>query len=30
LSYRVPASFLDRLHEFNHLFQPIEDTRQGS
>jgi IS1 family transposase len=30
LSYRVPASFLDRLHEFNHLFQPIEDSRQGS
>jgi hypothetical protein len=30
LSYRVPAFFLDRLHEFNHLFQPIEDTRQGS
>jgi hypothetical protein len=23
LSYQVPASFLGRLHEFNHLFQPI-------
>jgi hypothetical protein len=23
LSYRVPASFLDRLHELDHLFQPI-------
>ena len=30
LSYRVPTSFLDGLHEFNHLFQPIQDTRQGS
>jgi hypothetical protein len=30
LSYRVPASFLDKLPRFDHLFQPIKDTRQGS
>jgi hypothetical protein len=23
LSYQVPASFLDRLHKLDHLFQPI-------
>ena len=30
LSYRAPASFLDRLHEFDDVFQPIQATRQGS
>jgi IS1 family transposase len=30
LSYRVPAAFLDKLQGFDHLFQPIEDIRQGS
>jgi IS1 family transposase len=30
LSYRVPAAFLDKLHGFDHLFQPIKDIRQGS
>ena len=30
LSYRVPAFFMDRLHAFDHLFQPIKDARQGS
>jgi IS1 family transposase len=30
LSYRVPAAFLDKLQGFDHLFQPIKDTRQGS
>ena len=30
LSYRVPVSFLDRLHELDHLYQPIEDAHQGS
>ena len=30
LSYRVPVSFLDRLHELDHLYQPIETAHQGS
>ena len=30
LSYRVPTAFLDKLQGFDHLFQPIQDTRQGS
>jgi IS1 family transposase len=30
LSYRVPTAFLDKLQGFDHLFQPIKDTRQGS
>ena len=30
LSYRVPAAFLDKLQGFDHLFQSIQDTRQGS
>jgi hypothetical protein len=30
LSYRIPAAFLDMLQGFDHLFQPIKDTRQGS
>ena len=32
LSYRVPASFLDKLQSFKHLFQPIGNARvhQGS
>jgi IS1 family transposase len=30
LSYRVQASFLDKLQGFDHLFQPIKDIRQGS
>ena len=30
LSYRIPVSFLDRLHEVESLFQPIEYAYQGS
>jgi IS1 family transposase len=30
LSYRVPAAFLDKLQGFDHWFQPIKDTHQGS
>lgn len=30
LSYRVPASFLERLHQFDHSFQPFDIVRQGS
>jgi len=29
LSYRVPAAFLDRLSEIEHLFPPFDDTHQG-
>jgi IS1 family transposase/transposase-like protein len=30
LSYRVPATFLDRLHEIAHLFPPLDDAHHGS
>jgi len=30
LSYRVPAEFLDRLPEVEHLFPPLEQVHQGS
>ena len=30
LSYRAPASFLDRLHTFDGVFQPIQATHHGS
>jgi IS1 family transposase len=30
LSYRVPVSFVERRHELDHLFQPIEYAYQGS
>ena len=30
LSYRVPAQFLDRLPEIEHLFPPLDQVRQGS
>jgi len=30
LSYRVPAAFLDRLHELEHLFPSLDEVHQGS
>ena len=30
LWYRAPDSFLDRLHAFDNVFQPIQATRHGS
>jgi IS1 family transposase/transposase-like protein len=30
LSYRVPAPFLDTLHQLEHLFPSFEDVHQGS
>ena len=30
LSYRVPATFLDRLHEIAHLFPPLDEAHHGS
>jgi hypothetical protein len=30
LSYRVPAAWLDKRQGFDHLFQPIKDTRHSS
>ena len=29
LSYRVPATFLDRLHEIEHLFPSLDHVHQG-
>jgi hypothetical protein len=29
LSYRVPAAFLDRLHEIEHLFPSLDHIHQG-
>jgi hypothetical protein len=30
LPYQVPVSFVERIHELEHLFQPIEYAHQGS
>jgi hypothetical protein len=30
LSYRVPAAFLDDLHEIEHLFPSLDKDHQGS
>jgi len=30
LSYRVPAAFLDRLHDLEHLFPSLEPVHQGN
>jgi hypothetical protein len=30
LSYRVPAGFMDQLHEIEHLFPPLEPVHQGN
>jgi len=30
LSYRVPAPFIDQLHELEHLFPPLQQVHQGS
>jgi hypothetical protein len=30
LLYRAPDAFLDRLHAFDDVFQPIQATRHGS
>jgi hypothetical protein len=30
LSYRVPAEFLDRVHEMEHLVPSLEPVHQGN